>query len=1839
MRRIIARGFALASALGLTVAYGQQGLSEVSKETKARAMESFKAQKNGFVENKGQWPSKVKFQARTPGLDVWVTESGWVFDQFSIQKGSSDSKIKKVGRAVSADFVGSHGTKGWQKLNPLPGTTSYLFEKRKASGIHSYNSIFASDLYKGIDLRNYFDGANVRHDLIVRPGAKPSAIKLKFNGAPISVLKSGEVQVGGKEAGFKLKGLYAYQQINGKQQKVDAAYVANGSLLSVKVGAYDASKPLVIDPVSVTYGSYYGGDDDSTEVKGVYADRDGSVYLTGRTLCTDFPAINSYYGLNLQGGYDAFISRLQGDVFVHDFSALFGSADDDEGDFLQRDAAGNIWVAGLTANESFLGTTQRPVTFALKLIDTNGNPTGGTFRLTVAGNAFDFAHDVDAATVESAINGLLGSGTVTCSGGPLPRSTIFLTFRVGFDPTVAVNDTRLHSDFEIVTDKSVQTLLMLGATAPTGGRVRIQFVTNAGTFVTNVDYPLDQPTINGNLGSALSGIGVSSLAGFANTSKLTPAGQEVFVLDDTVVGTVTSATVIGNTTGVPMTMVSGSQLRVKTDRPDATSGYLKFQSVGGTTPGFNVQSSTLGGVIGGMNSAYQAVTGATTANYFGVFDDNAVWGNFDRHRIKMEGVATAPSCYNELVYSRPFLRVIKQKNLFVMRWKKDVNKVLDPEVGSEKVRTFGFTVTPFVPNFKIILNSSTRTTDPVKIGLGGNTWSACPELDNIFRPWNQENGFVLRTDFDPNGGTFTDNASSHYIGQESTDGIRLTGVDFDSEGNQYVAGTVFITGNVDTSVNPVWTTTASTWQDARLSRNDDVFVRKYNSDGTLRWSGLLGGNGNDSTYGPEVDIDHEPTTNGSSIAVDTNNDVYVTGTARSFNFTRTRNVFGVNFPSFPIGFLTKITSDGASLGYSTSLNNPSAFRASGVVVDQVGNAWVHGLVRDVPYICVDGSFCMIDHTDDNAFTPYPALPPRNLNPAFVPTTADALGARVQTQPWGSPQGYLLCVNANADTLIFGSYIGQGLGTMLYKPFVDSFGDLWFNGRDTGRYITSFETPAATVGTTWDQSSTAFPWITPTAFKRYIPTGGSTFRQHVAQWANVHYQASNSRQQTYYDTMVKTTQYDPVVWSFQQSVSDQEAGFIGRLRYRFPAIAALQVATKIQPGANTGTIVMNQAIPGSGITVDLSTSDVNVITIDPNVFLPGPATNGNFNFTAAQVQVPTPVDITVNYANSIQTVRTVVTPVLESISANPDNFAGGTSQTGNVKLAFPQGPGQSVTVSLSTDRPDLVTFPNGANLTIAGVNGSPAIDNAAFTYATKGVLVPTPVNISANYQNATRTVKVTLLPAGLIGINFNPATVNGGAKVTATLKFDGKATAGIPMNVDISIPGLTAGTDYPASVVYDSTKPANLTFDITSRVLDVSRTYVVTATRRADANYTAQTVSGTFATEPNQLLDMTLEKTEVKSGSTLNGALQVASPAKPTGTPVTVTSSDPNVKIVGVTTAQNATVNVAGSSTNQAFTIETNAVSTDRTVTITATRGSVTITRTFLLKSATLSLDIDKDAVAAGQTATGTITLDTNAPTGGITFNVTSSSTAAVVPATVTIPAGSNTATFTVTTKFVAVTERVTITVQSGSVSSSDSFNLLGQGVSISFNPASVTGGTDAQATVTLTDPASDNLTLNLTSANESGSGVVAATAVSSTVTVLKGQTSANFSVNTIAVSQDTPVVFKALSGVNVLAQGNLVVKAPGIASLRFAPPQVKGGKSTVCTITLSADPPAGGLAVSLSNNNPQLVRLPSSGVVIPFGSRTYSFKVLTRRVSRTLSDKVTAVIGSSTASGNITVLR
>lgn len=587
---------------------------------------------------------------------------------------------------------------------------------------------------------------------------------------------------------------------------------------------------------------------------------------------------------------------------------------------------------------------------------------------------------------------------------------------------------------------------------------------------------------------------------------------------------------------------------------------------------------------------------------------------------------------------------------------------------------------------------------------------------------------------------------------------------------------------------------------------------------------------------------------------------------------------------------------------------------------------------------------------------------------------------------------------------------------------------------------------------------------------------------------------------------------------------------------------------------------------------------------------------------------------------------IPTPVqFKIVGSNP--VTGGESSLGQVHTSgIPHGIGPTITFTSS--HPDIVPAPapftqpagNTLGFDVNLPTQPPAADTDVTLTATDG-----------RYSfSAVLSVLVPPPPPVLADLTVDPTSVTGGSSATGTVILSA------PQSGDTVV---TLSTPAPSSV---ATMPSSVTVSAGATTASFTIT-TFPVTEQFNMNIFAD-----LAGSPGQqalLLIMPGGSTSAQSlaidpadvvGTTSTTGVVTLSGAAPSGGAVVTLSkalADGSAGTVPVTIPESVTV--PQGQTSASFTIATSSVTATTVVRISAAYNGVTVNADMSVFTILSQVSFDGN-VPGGTPATGTVTLRIAAPSGGAVVSLSSANTSLVtVPPSVTVPAGQTSATFTANTAPVTSTTGVVISASYDGVTVSTTlFLVVSRAVaSVTLDPSTVTGGVSSTGTVTLRNTApSGGAVVALASSNS----VLAV--VPSSVTVVAGQISATFPVNTASVTATQTVVISATYE-DVTESATLTINPAAstatLSAVSLDPTSVVGGNASTGTVTLSAAAPGGGFAVSLSDNS-TAASTPSS-VTVPEGATTATFTVTTVAVTTTTLATVTATAGGTSRTADLTI--
>jgi len=208
-----------------------------------------------FEANRGQWNPEVRYAARSGRGALFLTERGPV-----VANGAHQVRISLVHRNIKARM---------EPLDRLPGRTDYFVGNREQwhAGVANFARIAHRSVYPGIDVIYYGNCDQLEYDFVLQPHADPRLIRLQFRGADrVSLTGEGDLAVESAGARFVQKRPVIYQQSPGAapHRLVEGRYeLLTGGVVGVRLGSYDRSQALVVDPV-VSFAEFVGGS--STDV-------------------------------------------------------------------------------------------------------------------------------------------------------------------------------------------------------------------------------------------------------------------------------------------------------------------------------------------------------------------------------------------------------------------------------------------------------------------------------------------------------------------------------------------------------------------------------------------------------------------------------------------------------------------------------------------------------------------------------------------------------------------------------------------------------------------------------------------------------------------------------------------------------------------------------------------------------------------------------------------------------------------------------------------------------------------------------------------------------------------------------------------------------------------------------------------------------------------------------------------------------------------------------------------------------------------------------------------------------------------------------------------------------------------------------------------------------------------------------------------------------------------------------------------------------------------------------------------------------------------------------------
>ncbi len=379
----------------------------------------------------------------------------------------------------------------------------------------------------------------------------------------------------------------------------------------------------------------------------------------------------------------------------------------------------------------------------------------------------------------------------------------------------------------------------------------------------------------------------------------------------------------------------------------------------------------------------------------------------------------------------------------------------------------------------------------------------------------------------------------------------------------------------------------------------------------------------------------------------------------------------------------------------------------------------------------------------------------------------------------------------------------------------------------------------------------------------------------------------------------------------------------------PKLTGFTLSRNATVGGNPvgGTITISGPAPASGLAVNLTSTNSNVVVSSP-VMVPAGATSATVTVNSKVVSSTVTSTVTASFgSNSFDAKLAVQPPGLDGVSLSASGVVGGstTNIVGTVYLSGP-APISGLVITLKSSSASLVKVPISAKI-------SGGTTSATFTVSHKMVSSLVTYTITAGLGTLTKTTTLTLSPFVLNLLTLSPTTVNGGDKSTGTVTLNAAPSTfngAVLVKLSSSAPYATVA----ASVAVPVGSTTGI-FSVLTKAVSSGKTVGILGKLGTSAQQTQLTIQQPY------LASVTLSPTTVKgiASTVITGTVLLTGIAPTGGLSITLNSSNPSAAKVPVS------VVVPVGKITGTFKVTHSKVTSQSSVTITASSIGISKTAT------------------------------------------------------------------------------------------------------------------------------------------------------------------------------------------------------------------------------------------------------------------------------------------------------
>jgi len=337
-----------------------------------------------FVENKGQWDSRVLYKGDVSNGSFIIRNGGFTVIQHNpvdftnlglFLHGQNpdgtpvnpNQTLTLRSHSYNVDFLNAAADIKTVPSKIIQSYNNYLVgndPSKWGQDCKIFQAVTLENVYPNIDVRYYTDNEFLKYDIIVKPGGDVSKIALKYNGVDKIEVKDKQLVLKTTVGELRESSPYTYQYSNKadvvRKNEINCKYVVKDNIVTFDIKKYDPSTTLIIDP-QVIFCSFSGSTADNWGFTATYG-ADGSFYGGGIVFNTGgtFPISPGAYQTTFQGGenngtsaIDMGIIKLSPNGSSRIYSTYIGGSGNEQPHSLIVDNQGNLVIAGRSSSPNY----------------------------------------------------------------------------------------------------------------------------------------------------------------------------------------------------------------------------------------------------------------------------------------------------------------------------------------------------------------------------------------------------------------------------------------------------------------------------------------------------------------------------------------------------------------------------------------------------------------------------------------------------------------------------------------------------------------------------------------------------------------------------------------------------------------------------------------------------------------------------------------------------------------------------------------------------------------------------------------------------------------------------------------------------------------------------------------------------------------------------------------------------------------------------------------------------------------------------------------------------------------------------------------------------------------------------------------------------------------------------------------------------------------------------------------------------------------------------------------------------------------------------------------------